>query len=138
MSKRIKVSDASRSWRVKGTSGEGDATGRQLCLVAHPARTQDVARRVVKTPARTEEVAIPAEYRTVKVRKLVEPAKEVRVDIPAEYATVTKQKLVKEGAMGWVPVLCETNTTPQLISGIQNALKSAGHDPGPIRELLDA
>jgi len=87
-------------------------------------------------PARTVEVAIPAEYDTIKVRKLVSPPRENRIDIPAEYQTVTERKLVKEGALRWESILCETNTTPNLVSRVQRALNDAGFDAGAADGVL--
>ena len=45
--------------------------------------------------------------------------------------------------MEWQSILCETNTTPNVISSLQRALKMRGYDPGRIdgvlgRETLNA
>jgi len=132
VTKRNRTSDAVHQWVAKGASSGGNATGRQLCVAETPAKSKTVARRVLKTPASTRKVEIPAEYKTVKVRKIAEPAQERRIEIPAEYATVTKRNLVKDGHMTWVSILCETNTTPGVVSNIQRALKQEGYNPGPI------
>lgn len=52
--------------------------------------------------------------------------------IPAEYQEVKKTKKVAEGQMEWRSILCQTNTTPGLITTMQKALKDAGYNPGPI------
>ncbi len=132
-----------------------NSTGEIMCLVEVPATYKTVTKRVLKRPATTETreipaeyttikrrvvdqpasvrtVKIPAEYRTVTVTKLASPPQERRIAIPAEYQTVTHQSLVKEGFMDWRTILCETNTTPGMVSKIQRALKDAGYNPGPI------
>ncbi len=142
------------------------ATGEIMCLVEVPASYKTVTKRVLKTPATTQvvdvpaqyrtvkrrvmdtppttrKVVIPAEYRTVKVQKLVTPPQEKRIPIPEQYETVTKTIKASEGRMGWRPILCETNITPDIISDIQEALLEKGHNPGPIdgvlgRQTMDA
>jgi hypothetical protein len=109
-----------------------NATGEIMCLVEVPAEYKTVKKRVLKTPETTRTVEIPAEYRTIKVRKLVEPARENRIQIPAQYETVTQRAQVSEERLEWRPVLCQTNTTPELIASLQRALAEAGHSPGPI------
>lgn len=108
-----------------------------------PAVTKKITKRVVKTPASTREIEVPAEYKTVRVQKLVEPAKEVKKEIPAQFETVTKRKLVSEEKLEWREILCETNIQPGTIQALQRALKTKGHEPGPIdgvvgRQTLEA
>jgi hypothetical protein len=132
-----------------------NSTGEIMCLVEIPATYKTVSKRILKRPATTEEreipaeyttvkrrvvdqpasvrtVKIPAEFRTVTVTKLATPPQEKRINIPAEYQTVTSQNLVKEGHMDWRTILCETNTTPGMVSKIQRALNEAGYSPGSI------
>ena len=91
-----------------------------------PAVTKTVQKRVIATPATTRAVPIPAKYDTVTVRKQVRPASEKRVPIPATYKTVTKQRKVGEERLVWREVLCETNTTPDVIRKVQAALQKEG------------
>ncbi len=136
-----------------------DATGEIMCLIEVPAQYQTVTRKAVKTPASVREVALPAEYKTVKRRVVVEPAKTMAVDIPEQYKTVKVRKLitkaserrievpaqyqdvsdmvlVSEGQLEWRPILCETNTSPDIVRKLQMALRNAGHNPGPIDGVL--
>ncbi len=158
---RVLVKPAYTTWK----KGRGpiekidEATGEIMCLVEVPAEYKTVTKRVLKTPATTKVVKIPAqyrtvtrqvvdkpattrvvkipaEYRTVKVQKLVQPAKEQRIAIPASYQNVTKTELTSEGRMEWRPILCETNTTPGVVSRLQTALKSRGYNPGRIDGVL--
>ena len=151
---------------LKDSSGERitqiDArTGELMCLVEDPAQYRTVTKRILKIPATTRRVEMPAEYKTVtkkmidqppkpivkvvpakyeivRVRKLVEPAQERVIDIPAEYTIVTKSVQVSEGQLTWMPVLCEANVTQAKVTEVQQALKTAGHDPGRIDGVLGA
>ncbi len=91
-----------------------------------PAVTKTVKKRVIATPASTRSVPIPPKYDTVKVRKLVKPATTKRVPIPATYRTVTKQKKISEERLVWREILCETNTTPDVVRRVQAALNKEG------------
>ena len=136
-----------------------EATGEIMCLVEIPAEYKSVSRQVLKTPATTRSISVPAEYKTitrqavdtsattrsvkipaeygtVKVRKLVEATKERRIAIPAVYQTVSKTEQISEGHLEWRAILCETNTTPGLVTRIQNALAVKGYNPGKIDGVL--
>ncbi len=91
-----------------------------------PAVTKTVTRRIVATPASTRKLAIPAKYDTVRVRKQVSPTSEKRIAVPATYKTVTKQTKVADERMLWREVLCDTNTTPDVVRRVQSALKREG------------
>ena len=145
VTERVLVKPAYTTWK----KGEGaitkvdNSTGEIMCLVEVPAEYKTVTKRVLKTSASTRKVTIPAEYQTVRVRKLVEPAKERTVQIPAEYETVVKREKITDSRLEWKSVLCETNTTPNVIASMQRALKMRGFNPGRIdgvlgRETLDA
>jgi hypothetical protein len=101
-----------------------------------PAEYQVVKKRVMLNPPSQRVITIPAAYKTVKVQRMVSPPHERKVQIPAEYQMVTRTEMVKEGHMGWQQILCETNVTPEMIRGVQNALARSGHDPGPIDGII--
>ena len=111
-------------------------TPAQTRVVKIPAEYETVTKRVVDTPATTRKVKIPSVYDTIKVRKIVTPAKEKRIEIPAVYQTVSKTVKTGEGRMEWRPILCETNTTPDIVSRLQTALATKGFDPGQIDGVL--
>ena len=161
VTEKVLVKEAYTTWKKgRGPIEKIDhATGEIMCLVEVPAEYKTVTKRVLVTPAQTRVVKIPAEYETVtkqvvdtpattrmvkippvydtmKVRKLVTPAKERRIEIPATYQTVSKTVKASEGQMEWRPILCETNTTPLLVSRLQTALATKGYDPGPIDGVL--
>ncbi len=137
------------------------ATGEIVCLKEIPATYRTVTKRVLKTPASTRTVEIPAEYATVKrrvmktppttrtiaipeetkvqkVQKVLSPATVKRIPIPEEHQSYTKRMKVAEERMAWKPVLCETNTTPQVLRQLQHSLKEQGFDPGPVDGALGA
>jgi Putative peptidoglycan binding domain len=107
-----------------------ETTGEVLCLVEVPPETKTVTKQVLKTPATTREVEVPAEYKTVKVKKEVTPQREARTPIPAEYETVARTVVTQEPRVEWRQILCQTNSTPQKLAEIQQALKKEGFDPG--------
>ena len=135
------------------------ATGDIVCLVDIPTTYKTVQKRIVKQPASTRTVQIPAQYRIVKkrilikpastrkvmvpgefktmrVKKLVEPARFKRIVEPPQYREVKKRMKVKNGRVEWQPVLCETNVSPTIIRSIQQALKQANYNPGPVDGVL--
>ncbi len=160
---QVLVRAAYTTWK----KGEGpiqrydEATGEIMCLVTVPAEYVTVQKQVVRTPARvvtkpvpaktqtlavrvmveppkTREIAIPAKFETVKVQKLVSPTQIVKVAVPAEYETVKETVKETAGVMEWRPILCATNTTPDLVMRIQRALDVQGYklrhidgQPGP-------
>lgn len=154
---KILVRDGYTTWK----KGRGpieridNATGEIMCLIEVPPQYKTVIKKVVKTPASVREVQLPAEYKmvkrrvviepaktmtvdipeqykTVKVRKLAEKASERRIEIPAEYQDVSDKVLVSEGHLEWRPILCETNTSADVVRKLQMALRDAGYNPGPI------
>lgn len=129
-----------------------DATGEIMCLVEVPAEYKTVTRKelvqpertveqqipavyktvtkkVVDQPARTETVTVPAVYKTVDVVKQVEPPKEKKTIIPAVYKDVPKQVKVTDADLEWREILCETNTTQDVVRRLQSKLEAKGYDP---------
>ena len=73
---------------------------------------------------------VPAQYKTITVRELVTPAS-FQVDVvPAKFATVEKKQLVAKESIQWRQILCETNTTPDLVLRLQQALVAEGYNLG--------
>jgi transcriptional regulator NrdR family protein len=136
VSKRVKVSDAKVGWSLAGMSGDGEATGRTFCLAEVPAKFKTITKQVVKEPATIKKVSVPATYKTVRMKKLVSAATEKRIPIPAKHQMVTKQSKVSDARLEWRQVLCETNTTRDLVVQIQQGLQKAGYNPGPADGVL--
>ncbi|MGV6818713.1 MAG: peptidoglycan-binding domain-containing protein [Thiotrichales bacterium] len=134
VSNRVKVSEESITWLPagQGNADAGKPTGNKLCLKESPAVYKNVTKTVLKTPASSKRVEVPAEYKTVRVRKITSPAQEKRIPIPAKIQKVTKKVKIEDERLEWRQILCETNTTPALLKRVQQALKDAGFNPGPI------
>jgi len=135
VSKTAKVQPASYFWTPANGRNAQSRTTKQcdkICLTAKPAVYNKVSKKVVATPAATKVVTTPSKYTTIKIKKLVAPASERRMAIPATYKTVTKKRMVADGYAKWVPIVCKTSMTPQMIGRVQSALKSAGFYNGPI------
>ena len=134
-------------------------TGEIMCLVETPAeyrtvRTQKlvsaastrkisipeeyatVKKRLMVEGPKTVEVEVPAVYDTVSIRKMVTAPGEQRIEIPATYKTVSERHMVSDGQLEWQPILCETNTTADIVSRLQNALAAKGYNPGRIDGVI--
>jgi len=96
------------------------------------AKYETITKQVIAVPPRVEEEVVPAEYTTIRVRKLVSPARTETITIPATYKTIEKIKIVSGGNLEWREVICDTNSTPELISLVQSALTSRGYDTGRV------
>ncbi|RUM67994.1 MAG: hypothetical protein DSZ05_01815 [Sulfurospirillum sp.] len=157
VTEKIMVKPAHTEWkRGRGTMEKLDGkTGEILCLVKVPpvyktitkkvlkrpaqtkvvpipARYKTVTKRVVAVPAQTKTVMIPAKYKIIKVKELVEPASVKKIPVPPVYKTVTKKIKVADPILKWVPVVCKSNMTGNLVQNVQEALQERGFNPGPI------
>ncbi len=101
-----------------------------------PAKYKTVSKRVVATPATTKEVVIPAQYKTITVKKVQTPAKTVKTKVPAVYKTIEKRVVASQPVLEWREILCETNTTPDLIRRLQAKLNQQGYRSGPVDGVL--
>ena len=91
-----------------------------------PGLSKTVVKQVVVEQARVIEETIEPKYEMIDVRKLIAPARTERIEIPATYKMIEK-RIAIGGTAEWRPVLCETNTGPEIISAVQAALSRAGH-----------
>lgn len=133
-----KIADPTFVWHdVHDLSmSKASRTGNQICLTEQPPKYETVTSTVVKTPAQTTEIEIPAEYTVMQVRKLVTAAQQNVIEIPAEYETVKLRQVDHEGFMEWRSILCETNMNTETITGIQQALKDRGYNPGVVDGII--
>jgi hypothetical protein len=100
------------------------ATTREIKI---PAVYKTVEKEVIDTPATTKEVRIPGICKMVDIEEVDTPAREVKTEIPAVYATLKTEVRVSEPDFKWEPILCETNSTTELISNLQTTLKDRGY-----------
>jgi len=102
-----------------------------------PAKTRTIRKKVVDQPARVEEIPVEPQYKTVTKKVLVSPATTREEVIPAVMGTVTEKKLIATGGFTvWTEILCAEKTTSSKVRAVQNALKNAGYDPGPIDGVM--
>ena len=90
-----------------------------------PATCEWVEEQVLAKPAGKKIVSVPAECGTEIERVLDKP----------EY-TVWKKGAGPITRIEWRPVLCQTNMSADVVRRIQTALKSSGHNPGPIDGVM--
>lgn len=124
-------------WLGKRSSGaDGEPTGRVVCHQGTPAKEIAYERSVVKTAGRFERTAVPATYETVSVTELVADASSVKIPVPGVTDKVERRTKVSDSRFEWQAVLCETNTTGDIISRLQSALKEEGYQVGAIDGVL--
>ncbi len=97
-----------------------------------PARYETITKQVVSVPPRVEEEIIAAEYTTIRVRREVTPMRTETITIPATYKTIEKISIVSGGNLEWREVICDTNSTPELIASVQQGLTSRGYSTGNV------
>lgn len=132
-----------------------EATGEIMCLVDVPEESKIVTKTVLVKPERTEEVTVPAEYKTitkqvvdvaahtktvvhpavyetVSVERMTKAPTEIKQTVPAEFKEVEQTVKISDANMEWREILCETNTTTDVVSELQRALEEKGYEPGPV------
>ncbi len=102
-----------------------------------PAKYKTITKKVIDQPARVEEIPVEAQYKTITKKVLVSPESTREEVIPAIYSDVNEKRLVKEGGFTvWTEILCAERTTSSKVRNVQNALKAAGYDPGPVDGVM--
>jgi hypothetical protein len=124
-------------------------TGELLCLVEVPAEYKTVTKVVLKTPARTVEVAVPPVtkvitrtvvdvpahvekkdvppvYDKIQVAVLVTPEHVESLVIPPTYKVIEKKKLVGGGKLEWREVICDDKLTGPLPANAINCSEAGG------------
>ena len=84
----------------------------------------------MKTPPTAQKKVIPAKYETITIREMVKPASYQQIAIPAKTQVIEKRQLVSKEVVQWREILCETNTTPNVVQEIQERLVNAGYGLG--------
>lgn len=141
ITEEIMVSPASEKW-VKSTADAGclsanPADCQVMCLQQVPSVYKKVTRRVMKSPSYKNEVPVPSEYKIVSRQVVDVPAQQVQIEIPATYKKMVRKELAKKGGYSeWREILCSQNLTVQRILSIQQALKAAGYNPGPLDNVF--
>ncbi len=158
---KVLVKPAYTTWKKGRGPVEkiSNSTGEIMCLVEIPAQYKTITSKVIVTPARIEKEfhdavykdikkrfmvagptmvkrTVPAVFKTIKVKRIVIAAQETRIEIPAVYQTVTNKVRVSDSVLEWRSILCETNTTGDVVRNLQRALLAAGYNPGPIDGVI--
>jgi hypothetical protein len=161
VSKKVLLTPAHAAWK-RGTGPIqkiDELTGEIMCLVEVPATYTTVNKQVLVTPERVTKVSVLAMYKTIQKRITVTPETTSIEKHPAKYSTIKVRKIdaiaatdvnthpaefedvftrVKEGEahLEWREILCETNTTPNLISRLQRSLKANDYNPRALDGVL--
>ncbi len=101
-----------------------------------PAEYTTITKQVLKSSASTTDETVPATYETIAKKIMAEPARESIVTIPEEYDNITEKKLIQEAEIVWRRVICEKHLIGEMGRKIQQGLKDAGFDPGPIDNII--
>lgn len=140
-SRTFEIYPETSGWEYKETAC--DSPNKEDCMVAcfvsYPAQYKDVefttlakdattsnvpvdeitatyTKQVIKTPARVEEIEIPAVYKTITRQVVATPATTRSVTVPAKTKTITRTVLAKKGGITtWEEVDCgllEANILP--------------------------
>ncbi len=102
-----------------------------LVLKEVPAEYKTFSRRVLKTPAFTQEKNIPRELK-ITARKVVKTPEQIKeVPVPPTYKTEMKRIVSKAGAYSaWEQVVCNKDLTYEFIAKVQEALNAKGYKVG--------
>jgi hypothetical protein len=135
ISKRQKIQDAQYSW---SDASQKNAKSRiynecdKICLVQTPAQYKTISRKVLVTPASSKKVVTPPQYTIVKMKRIEKEEEFKTVSVPSEYLEVSVERERTRGYSKWMPMVCESNMTPNFIKKIQQALKFQGFYNGTI------
>jgi len=139
ITKTERVSSSSIKWiagSADTTGLNGKHTGEVVCFTEQAAKFATVDQKVIKTPGSFTSTTVPAVFENIPVRKLVSDARVSKTTVPAIKKDYIKRVKVSDARLEWRPVLCETNTTEDTVSTIQQALADAGFNPGTIDGVL--
>ncbi len=109
----------------------------KICLITTPAEYKKIAKKILISPAKIQKFHTPPQYTNVKIKKLEQKASFITVTIPAEYTEVTVERERTKGYAKWIPVMCESNMTPNLVKKVQKALRREGFYHGTIDGIWD-
>jgi len=85
---------------------------------------------------RFEKETVEETYEDVIVSELIADAQSAKVPVAGASEKIERRIKVADSRFEWQPVLCETNTTDDIILRLQSALSDAGYSPGSIDGVL--
>ena len=140
ISQRKKVEESKHFW-TDATAQNAPTRLRtecdKICLVATPTSYKTVSKQVLVTPASSQKITTPPQYTMVKIKKVIEPASFKKIVIPEEYITVVTERERTKGHAKWMPMMCESQLTPNIIRKVQQALKYQGFYQGEVNGVWD-
>lgn len=98
--------------------------------VVEPAVFKEVTRWVLETPARVVEVPVANETAELPVQVVAQAEKVDEQQVPAEVRQLTATEYTGEPQMVTVRAVCDADLNAPMIVSMQNALQSAGLNPG--------
>ena len=78
------------------------ATGEIMCLVKIPAKYKTIKKRVLKEPATTKVLEVPAEMKVIKIKKLLADTQIQHTVKAALFETVDKVEQTSEARFDWI------------------------------------
>ena len=124
------------TWLTSRSSEDSEPTGRVVCHQATPAKQIAYERTVVKTAGRFEQETVEEVYEDITVTELIADAQSVKIPVAGASEKIERRIKVADSRFEWQPVLCETNTTGDVISRLQAALEEEGYSPGSVDGVL--
>ena len=140
ISKKQKVQDSQYSWSDASRKNDSSRIYNEcdkICLVETPAQYKSITRKVLVTPATSKKVTTPPQYTMVKMKRMEKEESFQTLSVPSEYLEVQVQRERTHGYSKWMPMVCESNMTPNFIKKIQQALKFQGFYHGEIDGTWD-
>ncbi len=138
MSKEQIQSPGAFTWLASkvGSAETGEHTGRVVCNAAVPANIIAYERTIVETAGRFERTKVEATVEDIEISELVADARSVKLPVPGINSSLERTIKVSDSGFDWAPILCETNTTGDVVQRIQAALRDKGYSPGSVDGVL--
>ena len=140
ISQRKKIEESKHFWTdasAKNMATRLRSECDKICLVSTPAKYKMISKQVLMTPASSRKIITPPRYTMVNIKKILQPASFKKVVIPEEYITVVTERERTKGYAKWMPMMCESQLTPNIIRKVQQALKYQGFYQGELNGVWD-
>ena len=98
---KVVVAPARTEWKKTICGDKGCNQSEVVCLVEVPTTYKKITKRIVLQPAVTKSVPVTPSVKTVKVEQMVSPARSERIAIPAQYKTISQRKKIEDSKYYW-------------------------------------
>jgi len=136
MNKEQEQTPGRYTWLSTRTSADSRPTGRVVCHQAKPAKQIAYERTIVKTAGNFVRTPVEETFEDVTVTEMVADAQSVKIPVAGASRKIERRIKVADSRFEWQAVLCETNTTGDVIARLQTALADQGYSPGSIDGVL--